>query len=288
MLTVVKSLNNNIILAKNAQGEELVLFGTGIGYNRKKGDSLEVNAASKVFKSGDNYLLSELLEDISPELLSLTKEVIELGEKSLNAKLNSSILFSLADHLRFSIKREQEGIPIENPLQWEIPHLYFQEYQIGKQALSLINTKLGILLPDVEASFIALHFVNAQGEQGQLMGDTVQIAQVTQKIVKIIQSLFNVTLDKTAFVYSRFITHIRYFIVRQKTGNAAKIEADNTLKEIVYDRYLKSYACALLIKEALKREYGFEATEDELVYLIIHIEGLIKANKALKKETTSN
>lgn len=40
MLTIVKSLNNNIILAVNDEGDEFVLFGTGIGFNKKKDERI--------------------------------------------------------------------------------------------------------------------------------------------------------------------------------------------------------------------------------------------------------
>ncbi|MFB8734762.1 PRD domain-containing protein [Bacillus sp. SL00103] len=72
------------------------------------------------------------------------------------------MLFSLSDHLTFAIQRHEEKIAYENPIVWEIPHLYFQEYQIGKKALTIIQKMMGISFEDTEASLIALHFVNAQ------------------------------------------------------------------------------------------------------------------------------
>ena len=48
MLTVVKSLNNNIILAVTEMDQELVAFGTGIGFKRKKGDRVSIEEASKI------------------------------------------------------------------------------------------------------------------------------------------------------------------------------------------------------------------------------------------------
>lgn len=278
MLTVIKSLNNNIILAVTESDEELVAFGTGIGFKRKKGDKVDEKLATKIFLSDLNHQAGQLLEGLSPEILATTEKIVDLGEEKLKPKLNSGILFTLADHLRFALDRKEQGLDIDTPFQWEIPHLYFEEYQVGLEALDLIEKELGIVLPTTEASFIALHLVNAQMDN-QTMGETIQVTTVTKNIVKIIQSLFEVTLDKTTINYSRFITHLRYFIARQRSDESSTVEMDLTLKEIIQERYMKSYACGLMIKEMLEREYGWRITEDELVYLVIHIERIIKENK---------
>lgn len=277
MLKLIKALNNNIVLAKNDRNEEIVVFGTGIGFNRKKGDIVDEKQIAKVFKSEKNTATEMLLETISSDLLATTEKVIQMGEDRLQKRLSPSILFSLADHIRFAIERKHSDLKNENPLQWEIPHLYFREYEVGKEALNMIETDLKESLPMMEASFIALHFVNAQID-GQTMGETIQITKLTKNIVKIIQSLFEITLDKTTLNYSRFTTHLRYFIARQESDNELEVAMDSSLKAVVQERYIKSYACGLLIKEMLEREFKWRITEDELVYLAVHIERLIKEN----------
>ena len=277
MLTVVKSLNNNIVLAVNDNQEELVVFGTGIGFKRAKGDQVDESLATKIFQSDVNHQASQLLEGLSPAILAVTEKIVRLGEDQLQNKLNSGVLFTLADHLRFAVERKEQEVDIDTPFQWEIPHLYYEEYRVGLASLELIAKELGVELPKTEASFIALHLVNAQMDN-QTMGDTLQVTTVTKKIVKIIQLLFEVTLDKTTMTYSRFITHLRYFIARQRNKESV-VEMDAALKEIIQERYAKSYACGLMIKEMMEKDYGWKITDDELVYLVIHIERIIKENK---------
>jgi len=268
MLRVVKALNNNIVLAIDRDNQEIVAFGTGIGFKKRKGDSIEEDNITKRFYSTQNSSIEKQILAISPKVLGLTEKIITYGESKLNKKLSSVLLFSLADHLEFALKNYQ--YENHNPLKWEIPHLYFQEYTIGKKALDFIEEEMKIRLLDEEASFIALHFVTAQID-GQDMSDTIQITQLTKEIVKIIQTIFELTLDKTTINYSRFITHLRYFIIRQKRKQAVS-EMDVSLREIIKSRYMKSYACVLIIKDMLKREFNWSILEDELVYLIIHIE----------------
>lgn len=278
MLTVVKSLNNNIILAVTEEGSELVAFGTGIGFKRKKGQLVDLAEATKIFQTGLNSQASLLLESLSPEILSVTEKIISLGEKSLNLAINPSLFFTLADHLKFAVERKAHEVDIDAPFQWEIPHLYYQEYEIGKVALDLIKNELNLELPQTEASFIALHFVNAQTDN-QSMNQTIRMTTLTKDIVKIIQGLFDVTLDKTTMTYSRFITHLRYFIARQESAEAKTVAMDNGLKAIIRERYIKSYACGLMIKEMLEKDYSWQVSEDEIVYLVIHIERIIKEDK---------
>jgi beta-glucoside operon transcriptional antiterminator len=278
MLTIIKPLNNNIILAKSVDtNEELILFGTGLGFRKKKGDLIDPSLAQKVFHPKESIQTSRLLENISAEVLTVTEKIVSLGEEHLKSKLNHSILISLADHIQFALERDEDLIK-DNPLQWEIPYLYYSEHQIGKMTLEIIKEDLGITLPEMEASFIALHFVNAQTDSNS-MEDTLQITTLIKNIIQIIQRLFEIELDKTTITYSRFITHLRYFIARQKMQKQTDSQMDEQFMEIIQDRYMKSYACALIIKEMIIKEFQWQLTKDEITYLVIHFERLIKENK---------
>ncbi|MBS4210493.1 PRD domain-containing protein [Bacillus sp. FJAT-50079] len=278
MLTLIKSLNNNIILAKSEEtNEELILFGNGLGFKKKKGDPIDPSKAQKVFHPKESMETSKLLENISTEVLTVTEKIVSLGEQKIKSKLNHSILLALADHIQFAIDRDDDLIK-DNPLQWEVPYLYYAEHKIGKMALEIIKEDLGITLPEMEASFIALHFVNAQTDSNS-MEDTILITRLIKNIINIIQHLFDRELDKTTINYSRFITHLRYFIARQKIKKRTDSQMDEQFKEIIQKQYMKSYACALIIKEMIKKEFQWQITEDEVTYLIIHIEKLTKENK---------
>lgn len=283
MLTIIKSLNNNIILAKSEDtNEELILFGTGIGFKKKKGDLIDASKATKVFQPKGHLPSSQLLEHISPAVLTVTEKIVSMGEDKLNTKLNQSVLLSLADHIQFAIDKEDE-VNKNNPLQWEVPYLYYVEHEIGKRALDIIEEELGHTLPEMESSFIALHFVNAQLDSDS-MEDTIQITKLIKNIIKIIQRLFEINLDKTTITYSRFITHLRYFIARHNISSREVSQMDEELKSIIQDRYMKSYACGLIIKDMIEKEFQWRVTEDEVVYLVIHIERLTNENKASKNE----
>ncbi|WP_246616554.1 PRD domain-containing protein [Vagococcus lutrae] len=275
--TIVKSLNNNLVLATDQHDEELVLFGKGIGFKKKKGDELSDANITKIFRSKEfNHTTPAMIADISSEVLTLTETIVDMGEAELKKALNTTLLFSLADHIQAAIERlNQNQLLDENTLQWEIPFLYYQEYQMGLKALAVINQTLNVNLPKSEASFIALHFVNAQNDFDS-MNETMMIAQITKSIVRTIQSLFDISLNKESISYSRFVTHIRYFMNRQFHQQQLPTRQNETLYEIIQSQYPKSYACGLMIREMLKKEYHIDVSDDEMIYLIIHIERVVE------------
>lgn len=277
--SIVKSLNNNLVLAQDEQRKEYVLFGTGIGFKKKKGELIEESLITKIFHGEDYQNISALVDSISPDVLSVTENIVDEGEKYLGKKLNTSLLISLADHIQSAINRQNEGIEIVgSSLQWEIPFLYIKESKIGKKALEVIATKLGVDLPEMEAAFIALHFVNAQ-DGIQSMDETMLITEITKSMVKTIQSLFDVVLNKESMNYSRFVTHIRYFMNRQIRQEEMIANPDDKLYLIIQEQYPKSYACGLMIREMLKKEYQLVINDDEMIYLIIHIQRVVSETK---------
>lgn len=270
-MKVVKTLNNNIVLAADCTGKEKVLFGTGIGFKKKQGDVIDESLISKVFMSQEEGMCNQNIEDLNPEILNVSAKIIEVGENLLNQKFGSGLLFSLTDHLSFSISHKQEN---ENPIKWEVPHLYHKEYQVGSKAIVIVKKELGVELLPEEASFIALHFVNAQIAKPN-MEVTLQITEIIKKTVKIVQKIFGIVLNKATPDYSRFITHLRYFIIRQQNDHSS-LKVDNEIRKLVQNKYMQSYACAMVVRDMIQKDYQWEVSEDELIYLVIHIERIIQ------------
>jgi len=279
MFEFVKSLNNNIVLAYDENHNEVVLFGTGIGFNRKKGDMVEESSVTKLFINDSNKRLAPMIQNLSEDIVSATEEIVQYGSRVLEKQLHASILIVLADHLYFAMERAKKSQNVDNPLQWEVPHLYPKEYEIGVKGVKSIEERLQIKLPPQEASFIALHFVNAQFES-QDMSDTLKITEIISRILDIVNYHFRLILDENSLYYSRFIVHLRYFIIRQKTHMKDTIGLnDEDLLETVKTRYKKSYQCAVKIAKYLHDAYSWDVSKDEIIYLLLHIERITSVTK---------
>lgn len=277
VFTVIKSLNNNLVLAIDGE-KEFVLFGKGIGFQVKTGDPIESTSIEKVFYTKEDQLHGRL-EDIDPMILQVTEEILRNAESTLEKKLNPNALFFLADHIDYAIERSKTGVQLDDTvLQWEIPFLYYKEHELGKKSVSLLNETFQVNLPPLEASLIALHFVNAQ-DGTESMSDTVLITQVTKRMFQCIETLFTRGLDKDSLSYSRFVIHIRHFMNRQLQNREPPSMGDDKLYDIISEQYPKSYACGLVIRDSLQRDYQLKISDNELVFLMIHIQQLVSENK---------
>ena len=144
-MKIKKVLNAYTILAEDEEHQEYVFFGKGIGYGRKIGQQVEQDVINKVFIPVENSQIQEyvkLLESIPPIFLEITQSIVEKAEEDLGSKLNSSVYFTLSDHLNFAIERQKNDVQIMNRVFWEIKNYYPKEFEVGTYALKAIRRSL--------------------------------------------------------------------------------------------------------------------------------------------------
>lgn len=270
-MQIVRVFNNNVVQARDAKNNEIVVMGRGLGFQKKPGHEVDKSLIEKVFVSEDNNSsFSEIYRDLSPEEVELVLEIIKLAEDTTASEFQSNIYITLADHLHFAIERYHQGIPLTNPLAWEIKRLYRTEYNIGKQALELINNKLGIQMSEEEAASIALHIVNAKKE-GSIIEETMKMVKMVQDILNIVSYHFNIQFDEESISYNRFVIHLQYFATRV-IDKIQQTSDDSFLYEQVQKSYPEAFKCAEKIKVYVENTYDFPVSPDETVYLAIHIQ----------------
>lgn len=271
-MKIEKVLNNNVVLTLNENQEEMVVMGRGIAFQKKVGDTLEVEKIEKTFVPEGKEVedLSSLYKDIDTETLEIATDVIKYAQGVLGVKLSNHIYLTLPDHMSYAIRRTKEGLDIKSPLIWEIKRFYKVEYEIGTKALELVEEKLNIQLPESEAASIALHIVNAK-QDDQDLGITIQMTEMVQDILNIVGVFYGRTFDEESFQYTRFITHLQYFSRRVVLGNR-KETGDDFLYDQIKRKYPKAFKCTERINEYLRNAHNTEVTQDEQLYLAIHIQ----------------
>ncbi len=75
--------------------------------------------------------------------------------------IDRSILFPIADHLDFAIRRLQKGEQISNPLTEDIRILFLKEYKVAGCIAPMLKEKFQIELDEHETGYIALHVHSA-------------------------------------------------------------------------------------------------------------------------------
>ncbi|CYU28180.1 transcriptional antiterminator BglG [Streptococcus suis] len=211
---------NNVIQAIDQQGRELIVMGKGLGFQKKAGEELDTSKIEKTFVLQNDYQqsdLSSLYLQMESGEVEVVNAIINRAEETLEVQFDLSLYLALADHLHFVFQRCREGIFIENPLSWEVRKFYPKEYQIGLEALQLVQERLGLELGKGEASSIALHLVNAQ-KNGAFGKETQTISKIVTQILDIVRLHFGSVTYEEDTSYHRFVTHIQYFAQRVANG----------------------------------------------------------------------
>ena len=270
-IIIEKVINNNIISAYEKSGAEVIVMGRGIGFKKKQGEVVPADQISKIFRIKSRTLaeqFKELLANMPLERVRISDEIISHAKDHLKLKLNQSIYVTLTDHINFAIERVSQGIEPQNALLWEIKRFYPQEFQLGIYALELIQDRLDILLPEDEAGFIALHFVNA--EYGTDIRDAVKFPDQMQAIVDIVERNLGILLDESSLHYERFMTHIK-FLIQRIYRKELLFSEDRELSLLMQRKYPREYQCSVKVAEYIMQATGSRLSEEEIMYLSVHI-----------------
>lgn len=269
-MKIEKIINNNLVRSINEKGQHVILMGCGIGFQKKIGSTVDESKITQVYTLQDkNSKLEELLTRVPEEYIQTANEVISYAKFSLGKKLNDNIYITLTDHICFAVERFKQGIVVKNALLWEIRRFYNHEFLIAKDALQIIKRRLNIELPEDEAGFITLHLVNATMDSMDL-GITTEMMHVIERILSIVKYHFKVEIDEYSLHYERFLTHLKFFVQRVFTDTEIN-EPDKGFLLALKEQYRNEYLCTLKVRDYMMKEYGKELTEDELIYLTVHL-----------------
>ena len=108
-----------------------------------------------------------------------------------------------------------------------------------------------------------------------------QFAILIEDVTGIIETKFKITIDKEGFNYSRFVSHMQYLLKRQKDDQM--IVSDNaSLYETIKTEYPDIYLCATDINQYLSDNYGWNLTDEEEMYLMLHLNRLCSREACTK------
>jgi len=279
-MKIKKIFNNNSLLAVNDKQEEQVLFGKGIGFKANVNDEVAMNKVEKVFiyKNKDEVdRLTNLLKNVSEEIVRLSFHIVEFCQKNSTSKVNDYLFVTLADHLSFAFKAYDNNQINPNLIMWEIKRYYPKEFQLGLHALDYIEEETGKRFNEFEAGNIALHLINAQINLVS-ENDKNNVIKVTKKIndiMNIIKYSFNIDLDVNSFEYERLVYHLKFFLTRIDNKIKKQNEANVLLFKEIILKFPKEFECVCKIEKYLNEKMDI----DEYLYLTIHIVRVVSINK---------
>lgn len=285
-MRISKILNNNLVLSKNENNEEIVVKGLGLGFHAKRGDTIDESLIEKIFypeNHQNSIQIQQYLLSIPEEYLNFVQEFVDrIKETEPDLHLNNSIYLSLSDHLMGTIDRFRNGISLKNVLLLDIQQLYKKEYGYGLQMIHEISQIFHVELPVDEAGFIALHFVNA--EEGQQNNDSYQIAVIVNQVQEIVKNYFSdIAFNESSLYYQRFLTHLKYFAQRY-LHKELQYNEDENFFQIIQEQCREAYGCVKLIYLMMEEKYHYALSKEEMMYLSIHIQTNVDKSRAAAKK----
>ena len=101
-MKIGKVINNNVVSSFDENGQEIILVGTGIGFQGKEGKKINETKIQKIFRPEDPGMtnrLKELLMDLPMEQLEVSTEIIEHAKRTLDTELNENIYITINQQL---------------------------------------------------------------------------------------------------------------------------------------------------------------------------------------------
>lgn len=269
MFRVIKALNNNGVLAINMDtNKEYILLGKGIGFGKKVNERMEAPDNSSIYllqQQTERGPLKDLINDIESEFLEIASSIILEAEKKFK-KIDANILFPLADHISFAVKRIINKEEISNPFTQDIKALFPEEYEVAYKGKDIIKDLVGVEINEDEIGYIAIHIHSSLGNEK--VSQAMEIAMLVRSCITSIEDSIGKKIDIESLSYNRLMSHIKYMAARILKGEEIKLDMNDYISE----RFPRSFAIA----EGICKKLGSGLKKDfkavEIGYLAMHIE----------------
>lgn len=273
---VISKINNSAVLCRDANGDEVVAFGKGLGFC-ELGAEVDLARIQRTFYGLDSQSVN-LLGEIDSNVMSLATQVTDLVRDRLEYQLSTNFAFVLADHLDFVLKRVREGISVRMPLAFDVEQQYPLEYEIGVFVCKRMNSMFDVSVPYSEATGIALCFVNnmdssTQKSSHERMDALFSFDELLERSIGLVEQEMKVEIDRSSFNFSRFATHLQYLydrMIAKESLSSGNVSLYPTLQR----DYPIASGIADDIASLCENELAFVLSEEELLYLILHINRL--------------
>lgn len=275
-MKVVRRFNNNVVLCIDNNGNEVVAFGKALGFHEIPYILDDLSKIERSYYGIENRYLN-MINDLNSKSLDISSQILDLCRSLLKGVMNPNMLFTLADHIDFCIKRHESNLNFSMPLYEEIELLHPLEFEIAKRGVELINETYNINIPKYEAIGITMNIINSELDL-ELNSTYKDSEEIFDEITKIIEHHFEIQIRKNSLNYLRFLSHMKYLLIRIEKKERLD-QGYNTMLSTITKDYPSTRECVDLISDYMIRNLNYKLSNDELFYLIVHINRLIRIEK---------
>ena len=272
MFRVKKALNNNTVLAiGESDSREYLLIGKGIGFGKKVSQRMEAPeecAIYSLYEHTERGSALELVKDMDPVFLEIAQQVLKESEHVFG-KVDWSILFPMADHIAFAVKRIRNDEQIRNPLTGDIQALFHMEYKTAECIRPILKERLGVEIDEHEVSYIALHIHSAIEDENVAL--SMQIAGTVRECIQMVEEQTGRRIDVMSLSYNRLMNHVRFMAVRVSKGEKLKVD----MNEYMLGQFPDAFRMAGVLCSHLEKYLKQPVDEVETGYLAMHIQRVL-------------
>ena len=269
-----KVLNNNVVIAIDESGHERVLMGRGLGFGLRADDPIDPGKVEKTFildPGAQGERERRLLVDVPYPVIEAVTRAVDEAERMLGHHLGRHLTIAVIDHVQYVLVRLDQGLRIPATTMPELRVLYPQEFAAAERMAASLAASLERELPPEEAVFLTMHLLNATRDEPN--GTAALLLRRLQHIVVVVEQHLGVHLDATSPDYARFILHIQFLLQRLVTRTMLA-GGDTSFFEFAKHSYPASYDIAVEVKSYVREATDAELTDEELLYVIVHVERL--------------
>ena len=269
-MRVLRKINNNTAVCIDSAGRELIAMGRGLGFGALPKE-VPLREVERTFYDVNSRYLA-VLRELPPDVVAFAAKIMDIARSALPYELSPNAVFTLADHLSFTLERARRGIHVQMPLAYDVEQLYPVEYKLGKQALELMRKQFGIGLAKDEATGIAMNLLNARMGEDTVgaAGQGEEYADMLEDITEIVERKLSIIVDRDSFSYSRYATHLQYLFERVRAD--AGLCTDNLqLYKSLREEFPAVADCVETISAHMEKSWRCRLSEEEKLYLILHV-----------------
>ena len=269
MYNIKKVLNHNVVIGYDSESQsDYLIMDKGIGFGRKTGDVVQPGGRAAIYslkKTNDRGDAREMAETIPAVYLEIASEVLDKAE-AVFGKIDRNILFPMADHIEYAVKRVRNNEQISNPLTEDIRILFHMEYKTAGCIREILMQKMGILIDDDEVGYIALHIHSAI--EDEKVSHAMQMARAVRECISYVEQEVGKPIDVMSLSYNRLMNHIRYMVARTMSGEKLKVNMNDYMRV----KFPQAFEMAETVCRHIERNLKCKLSDAEVGYLAMHIE----------------
>lgn len=269
MYRIKKVFNHNTVLALDAKGRgQYLIMGKGIGFGKKVTEIFDVTQDCTIYSLSEKTRrgsAEEIVKSVPSVFLEIADEILREAEKSFG-KIDRTILFPMADHIAFAVKRIQNREAISNPLTDDIRVLFHMEYKVAEKLRSILKERLNVEIDEHEIGYVALHVHSAIEDEN--VSAAMQTANAVRRCITLVETQLGHRIDVQTLTYNRLMNHVKYMVARAQKGEKLKLNMNDYMEV----KFPESFRLAAEVCRKLEEDMRVVLEDAETGYLAMHIE----------------